>query len=65
MLETNRTIILKLTNCKSEIEFCIIISCITGIRRKGKSGDETEVKTPKTKKEISTPQTFPKANKKV
>lgn len=47
-------------------EFCIIFpSCHTGTSGKSKKAKETEAETPKNKKKISTPQTFPKADSKV
>lgn len=67
MLATRTAIILKTTSgSKKEIEFCIMFSSgITGTGGKAKRHKETVVRTPKNKKEISTPQTFPKANNKV
>lgn len=68
MLGTKRTplILQTPTDCEKEVEFCIIFpSCRTGTSGKSKKAKETEVETPKNKKKISTPQTFPKANNKV
>lgn len=48
------------------MRFCIILSfCNIGTSGKPKKDKESKEETPKNKKKVGTPQTFPKANNKV